>query len=359
MFSSGVYFSQNYYLFPHDSCNGLDLSVRNILVSCIQKIFPYNALYFALGKRSCICPSSPLWDTCFLLHNYFWTLCFLFDTLCSITSMWENLWPPKVLNWIHFQFIDTCQYKLFHLEHVTFFSSLDEGISQTITLQGLFLSVFILLNKSDSGLSETVTYNPKRISLKSLAALSVHLFLVDSVFFHPCEIKSYKILYFLLIWEILNFLFPLLLFYFFVNQDNCPEWFVTMKSLSVIWGSSSLLSVMSMKNFKSRKLYSFHQTSIYLKVVAFLPITFLQGKFFLKIVYTCDRICAWKVLLISYKLSSQSLLSLIRKVKVTHTISLFWWFKHMLVGTGYPSIKFWWSVILCQANALLNLFRKV
>ena len=47
------------------------------------------------------------------------------------------------------------------------------------------LSVFL---KSDSGLFETVTYKPKGIFLKTVAALSVHLFLVDSVLFHLGEI---------------------------------------------------------------------------------------------------------------------------------------------------------------------------
>ena len=60
-------------------------------------------------------------------------------------------------------------------------------MSKTISFQGLFLSVLFFLNKSDSGLVETVTYKPKGIFLKTVATLSVHLFLVDSVFFHPEE----------------------------------------------------------------------------------------------------------------------------------------------------------------------------
>ena len=92
----------------------------------------------------------------------------------------------------------------------------------------------------------------------------------------------------------------------FINEDNCPEWVVTIKSVFVIWGSSTGLYVIIMKNFVSTKQYNFNGPSIYLTVVAFLPITSLEGKSFQKIVYTGYRICPWKVLLISYKLSSQS-----------------------------------------------------
>ena len=156
-------------------------------------------------------------------------------------------------------------------------------------------------------MSETVTYNPKRISLKSVAALSVHLFLVGSAFFHPWEINFLQNFVFFIVLG--NSYFPVCIttffqYFMFINQDNCPEWFVTIKSVFVIWGSSTGLNVIIMKNFLSTKLYRFDR--IYLKVVAFLPITFLEGKIFVKIVYTCDRICPWKVLLISYKLSSQS-----------------------------------------------------
>ena len=73
----------------------------------------------------------------------------------------------------------------FGLKQVTFCSCLVEGMSKKVSFQGLLLSIFILLNKSDSVLSETVRYNLKRMSLKSVAGVSVHLLLVDCVFFHP------------------------------------------------------------------------------------------------------------------------------------------------------------------------------
>ena len=68
------------------------------------------------------------------------------------------------------------------------FSSLVEGMPQTINFQGLFLTVLFLLNKSNSGVLATGSYKPKGIFFKTVAALSVNLFLVDSVFFHPGEI---------------------------------------------------------------------------------------------------------------------------------------------------------------------------
>ena len=53
--------------------------------------------------------------------------------------------------------------------------------------QELFLTVLFLLEKSDWGPPETVSYNLKSTYLKRVAALSVELFLVDSVFFHIGE----------------------------------------------------------------------------------------------------------------------------------------------------------------------------
>ena len=68
------------------------------------------------------------------------------------------------------------------------FSSLVEGMPQTTKFQGLFLTVLFLLHKSNSGVFATVSYKPKGIFLKTVAALFVNLFLLDSVFFHPGEI---------------------------------------------------------------------------------------------------------------------------------------------------------------------------
>ena len=49
----------------------------------------------------------------------------------------------------------------------------------------------------------------------------------------------------------------------FINQDNFPEWVVAIKSVSVIWGSSTLLNVRSMKNLVSSKLFNIDKTSVY------------------------------------------------------------------------------------------------
>ena len=68
------------------------------------------------------------------------------------------------------------------------FFCLFEDMSQTISFQGLFLTVLFLLNKSGSGLFETVTYKPKGIPLKRVVALSVHLFFVASAIFLPGKI---------------------------------------------------------------------------------------------------------------------------------------------------------------------------
>ena len=77
---------------------------------------------------------------------------------------------------------------------------------------------------------------------------------------------------------------------------------VTINSVCDIWGSSTLLYVTIMKILVSTKLYNFDHLSEYLKAVAFLPIFFLEQKSLLKIVYTCNRLCALKVLFFSYKL---------------------------------------------------------
>ena len=91
-----------------------------------------------------------------------------------------------------------------------------------------------------------------------------------------------------------------------INQGKCPEWVVAIKSVSVISGSLTLLYIIIMKNLVSAKVYNFDQTSVYLKAVAFLPVTFLEQNSLLTVVYTCDKLCSLKVLLVSYKLSSQS-----------------------------------------------------
>ena len=90
--------------------------------------------------------------------------------------------------WVVFNLFIPANNETFVLGMVTAFSCLVEGMPQNINFQGSFLTILFLLNRSDSGLFETVTYKPKRIFLKTVAALSVHLFLIDSVFFHPGEI---------------------------------------------------------------------------------------------------------------------------------------------------------------------------
>ena len=89
-----------------------------------------------------------------------------------------------------------------------------------------------------------------------------------------------------------------------------------IKSVSVICDSSTGSYVIDMKNLVATKLYSFDQTSVYLKAVGFLLITFLERKSFLKIVYTCDRLCPGMFCLsiIDYQVNLVNLLlSLIRK----------------------------------------------
>ena len=92
----------------------------------------------------------------------------------------------------------------------------------------------------------------------------------------------------------------------FINQDNCSERVVTIKYVCVIWGSSTFLHVIIIKNLVSTKLCSFDQTKVYVKAVPFLPIIFLEQKGFLNIVYSYERLYLLKDLLLSYKLSSQS-----------------------------------------------------
>ena len=81
----------------------------------------------------------------------------------------------------------------------------------------------------------------------------------------------------------------------FIEQDNYPEWAVTVKSVSVIWGCSTGLYVLIMKILVSTKLSSSDQTSVYLKAAVFFLMTFLEWKSSLKIVGTYDSLCTLKV----------------------------------------------------------------
>ena len=76
--------------------------------------------------------------------------------------------------------------------------------------------------------------------------------------------------------------------------------------MSVIWASFTGLYPIILNTLVSKKPYRLDQPGGYLKAVGFLPITFLEWKGFLKIIYTCDSLCALKILFISYKFSSQS-----------------------------------------------------
>ena len=199
--------------------------------------------------------------------------------------------------------------ELFGVEKVSCFSCLVEDMSQTISFKGLFSTVLFLLNKSNSGLSETVTYNPKSISLKRVAVLFLHLFLVHSVFSSWRNNIPIKLWIFYCVRRCPNFCFHYCFFQYlmFVNEGNYLESVVTVISVSVIWSSSTGLYVIIIKSLVSTKLYSFYLTSAYLKAVAFWAITFLEQKSFLKIVDTCDSLCSQKVLFISYKLSSHTI----------------------------------------------------
>ena len=125
----------------------------------------------------------------------------------------------------------------------------------------------------------------------------------------------------------------------FINHDNCPQWVVTIKSVSLYIGSSTLLYIIIMKNLVSIKLYNFDQTSVYLKAVPFLSITFLEQKNFLKIFYTHDRLCPCMVYLSITNYQIDLLLNLFRKAQVIHPISIFCWFKHMVHGKRYLILK--------------------
>ena len=124
----------------------------------------------------------------------------------------------------------------------------------------------------------------------------------------------------------------------FINQDNCLEWVVTINSVSVYIGSSTFLYGIIMKNLVSTKPYNFDQTSVYLKSVAFLPITFLEQKSFLKFFihvrdYVLRRFCLSGT---NYQINL--LLDLLSKAQLTHAITIFCWFKHMVHGKGYLKI---------------------
>ena len=90
--------------------------------------------------------------------------------------------------WVVFNLFIPANNEIFYHGTVIAFSCFVESMPLSINFQGLFLTVLFLLNKSGLGLLETVTHKLKGIFLKTVAALSVHLFWVNSVFFPPGEI---------------------------------------------------------------------------------------------------------------------------------------------------------------------------
>ena len=79
--------------------------------------------------------------------------------------------------------------------------------------------------------------------------------------------------------------------YVFAMPDIYPDWVTTVQPVSVIWLSSSGLCLLIIKTLVLAKLHSFIQTIIYSKLAAFLPITFLKWKIYLKILYICGNLC--------------------------------------------------------------------
>ena len=73
--------------------------------------------------------------------------------------------------------------------------------------------------------------------------------------------------------------------------------------MSIIWLSSSWLSLSIIKTLVPTKLRSFIQTIIYSKLATFLPVTFFKWKSYLKILYICGNLGALKELFISYEFS--------------------------------------------------------
>ena len=60
---------------------------------------------------------------------------------------------------------------------------------------------------------------------------------------------------------------------------------------------------MIMKNLVSTELYSFDQTSMYVKAVSLLPVTFLELKSFLKIVNTSENMVSIPGISMTYMLN--------------------------------------------------------
>ena len=158
------------------------------------------------------------------------------------------------------------------------------------------------MNKRDSGLFETVTCKPKGIFLKRVAALSVHLFLLDSVFFPSWRNNTpLEFFIFYCVGRCPNSCFH---YYFFLSIRY------TYQSRQLSWISCDLKSVCYSRFFNFVIYYNYEKFGFYkaiqfwcekciIKTVAFLPITFLQQNCFLKFVYTCDKLCPLKVLLIN------------------------------------------------------------
>ena len=125
-----------------------------------------------------------------ILLVFFSKICFSRNSVASV-----------VFNW----FIPVNN-ESFGLEVVTVLSCLVEWISQPINFEGLFWNVLFLTKVDEACLK--LTYNPKRVG-----ALSLHLFLVDSVISHAGGIRFLWNFPFLMVLGDPKFLFHLLLFF--------------------------------------------------------------------------------------------------------------------------------------------------
>ena len=113
---------------------------------------------------------SKRFESCTILLVLFSKVCFSRNFVASI-----------VFNWF-----TPVNNESFGLEIVTFVSCLVESIYQPISFQGLFWNVLLWTKVTLACLK--LSYNPKRFSLKVVAALSVHLVMAGYVIFHPGEI---------------------------------------------------------------------------------------------------------------------------------------------------------------------------
>ena len=134
--------------------------------------------------------------------------------------------------------------------------------SQNTSFQKFFWTILYLFNWGDQSSNKIGAYSPRSTCLSRLVAHIVNVFFIDSVFFHLGDITFQWYYAPLIVLE--DFHIPVSISTFFqyllsIYQDSYPDWVVTIKSVSFIWVSSSVLYLLMVKTLTSTKLYNFDE----------------------------------------------------------------------------------------------------